>query len=323
MRPRALGLALVAAVFLLVLLPETAHAWTPGTHVHLGEALLRSLWLLPEGLRALLSSFPHDFLYGSIAADTSIAKKYAAAGRHSHSWQVGFEVLERARDDRLRAFAYGYLAHLAADTVAHNYFVPRQLATTASTTALGHSYWESRAEMYLGEAAPRRARELIMLDHSRSDAHLDAILSPTIFSIPTSRRIFRGMVRAADMESWQRVFQALAERSRWDLPEEIVASHLERSFDYVVDLLVRGRESEPLRLDPAGTAQLKWAKRLRRTALRGGGVTAAFVEAERHFGLPPSSLGYAAQVDPLLRPGVRQGGKALDERYTERRAAIN
>ena len=74
-----------------------------------------------------LRAFPYDFLYGSIAADTSIAKKYAAVGRHSHSWAVGFDILDRARDDALKAFSYGYLAHLAADVVAHNAFVPYQL----------------------------------------------------------------------------------------------------------------------------------------------------------------------------------------------------
>jgi hypothetical protein len=59
---------------LLVLLPAPAHAWTPGTHVYLGEAVLRSLGTLPGQIAELLRAFPHDFLYGSIAADTSIAK---------------------------------------------------------------------------------------------------------------------------------------------------------------------------------------------------------------------------------------------------------
>ena len=36
------------------LLPETAWAWTPGTHVFLGEAVLRSLALLPGGIAELL-----------------------------------------------------------------------------------------------------------------------------------------------------------------------------------------------------------------------------------------------------------------------------
>ncbi len=169
---------LLAALALVALVPSDAWAWTPGTHVFLGEALLRSSSLLPTATAELLRAFPYDFLYGSIAADTSIAKKYAAAGRHCHSWTVGFEILERARDEPLRAFSLGYLAHLAADVIAHNYFVPRQLAITSSTAALGHSYWENRFETHLGERPARRARELILLDHTRSDGHLDRILSP-------------------------------------------------------------------------------------------------------------------------------------------------
>src|SRR5581483_11409382 len=184
-----------------------------------------------------------------IAADTSIAKKYAPVGRHCHSWNVGFEILDNARDEPLRAFALGYLAHLAADSVAHNYFVPKQLAVTSSTSGLGHSYWESRFETHLGTECARRARELILIDHSRSDNLLDRVLSPTIFSTPTNRRIFRGMVVVADSESWQRIFQLMTEKSRWDLPAADVSTYLARSFDFIVDLLQRMDASEPYELD--------------------------------------------------------------------------
>lgn len=164
----------LAVLVVLALTPDALWAWTPGTHIHLGEAVLRSLALLPPATAALLRTFPQDFLYGSIAADTSIAKKYVPVGRHCHSWHVGFEILETARDDEpLRAFGLGYLTHLAADVVAHNFFVPRQLATTSSTAAIGHSYWESRFETHLGDGPPRRAREIVLLDHARADAHLD------------------------------------------------------------------------------------------------------------------------------------------------------
>ena len=149
---------------------------------------MRSMSLLPASVAELLTAFPYDFLYGSIAADTSIAKKYAAAGRHCHSWAVGFDVLDAARDEPSRAFALGYLSHLAADSVAHNYFVPMQLAVTSSTSSLGHSYWESRFDTHLGPDPAKRARELILIDHSRSDALLDRVLSPTIFSTPTNSR---------------------------------------------------------------------------------------------------------------------------------------
>jgi hypothetical protein len=295
--------AAITVVLLLLITPAVAHAWTPGTHILLGEAVLRSTALLPPNIASLLQAFPYDFLYGSIAADTSIAKKYARFGRHCHHWYVGLEILDRARDDTLRAFAYGYLSHLAADVVAHNWFVPHQLAVTSSTASIGHSYWESRFETHLGERHSRRAHEIILLDHARSDDHLDRILSPTIFSTHTNRRIFRGMVRVTDSESWQRIFALMAEKSRWDLAEQDVGAYLGRSFDYVIDFLRRADGSEPYAHDPSGDEPLRAAKAVRRTAIRAGGGDAAVEAATRHFGLPRSSLGFtAALADPLYVP---------------------
>ena len=293
----------VLAATALVLLPTPAFAWTPGTHVFLGEAVMRSLDLLPAAIAELLRAFPYDFLYGSIAADTSIAKKYAPAGRHCHSWTVGLEIYDGAEDEPLRAFALGYLAHLAADSVAHNYFVPRQLAITSSTSALGHSYWESRFETHLGSEFARRARELILIDHSSSDQLLDRVLSPTIFSTPTNRRIFRGMVIVADNESWQRIFHLMKERSRWDLPEPDVARYLARSYDYIIDLLRRMDAAEPFRLDPSGDEALRLAKRVRRRVLREAGEEQLFEEADRYFGLPATGLDYSSTFgEPLYLP---------------------
>lgn len=296
-------LPLVGGAVLVALLPDVAWAWTPGTHVFLGEAILRSVSFLPGVVADLLRAFPHEFLYGSIAADTSIAKKYAPAGRHCHSWAVGFEIHDAAKDDPLRAFSLGYLAHLAADTVAHNYFVPRQLALTSSTASLGHSYWESRFETHLGERSSRRARDLILVDHGNADALLDRILSPTIFSTSTNRRIFRGIVHAADAESWQRIFQMMLENSRWDLTDDEVGVYLVRSFDFIVDLLRRFDSAEPYGLDPSGEAPLRLAKRVRRHALRHGGPDEVRERADEHFSMPKTKLAFAATLtDPLYVP---------------------
>lgn len=304
--PWARWLPCAAVAWLLVaLLPSQAWAWGPGTHIFLGDAVLRNLALLPGAVAALLQAHPKDFLYGSIAADTSIAKKYARFGRHCHSWNVGFEILEKARDEPLQAFAYGYLAHLAADSVAHNCFVPHQLAITESTSALGHSYWESRLESHLGERFPRKARQLIEIDHSRSDGHLDLILSPTIFSTPTNRRIFRGMVVVNDNESWQRVFALMVDNSRWDLTEPAVGSYLETSYDFVMDFLSRDARSVPFGYDPSGEHALRRAKHVRRAALRAGGDEAARVDAQREFGLPAHGLTFARTLPAPLYPPAR------------------
>lgn len=296
---------LLAAV-VMVAWPSTAWAWTPGTHVFLGDALLRNLTLIPSALAELLAAYPADFLYGSIAADTSIAKKYAEVGRHCHSWRIGMEIHDEATPPRLRAFALGYLAHLAADVVAHNFFVPRQLAVTSSTTALGHSYWESRIDTHIGDTWPRRARELIMIDHGAADRHLDRILSPTLFGTPTNRRIFRGMVYVTDTDSWQRIFQLVSENSRWDLTDADVGRYLARSFDYIVDLFQRWEASEPLGYDPSGELPLRQAKQVRRAARRQGGDIRAALAADRMFGLPATPLRHAASLEfPLFTPRVK------------------
>jgi len=301
--PAAVARCCALAVVALVVAPAIAHAWTPGTHVFLGEAVIRSLALLPPAIAELLREFPYDFLYGSIAADTSIAKKYAPVGRHCHSWNVGMEILDGARDEPLRAFGLGYLAHLAADSVAHNYFVPKQLAVTSTSSGLGHSYWESRFETHLGTDCARRARELILIDHSRSDGLLDRVLSPTIFSTTTNRRIFRGMVIVADNESWQRIFQLMKDASRWDLPDDDVGRYVARSYDFIIDLLQRMDRAEPFKLDPSGDDALRMAKQVRRRVLREGGEDRLYAEADRYFGMPTTALPFSKQLrQPLYVP---------------------
>jgi zinc dependent phospholipase C len=287
----AVGLAGVA------LFPSVAHAWTPGTHVYLGESVLANLHQLTTAVADLLRAFPYDFLYGNIAADTSMAKKYAPVGRHCHAWHVGQEIFDLAHTDPLRAFGLGYLSHLAADAVAHNFFVPRQLVLTSSTAALGHSYWESRFDMHLGPAYASTAKELILQDHTPSDTHLDTIISPTLFSVGTSRRLFRGMVHLTESESWRWAFQLLLENTRWDLPDDDVERHMAVAFEYVMEMLAE-KDAAARRLDPAGDQALKLAKRMRREALHEGGRDdpARMLEAaEQHFGLPAPPLVYWRQ----------------------------
>ena len=55
---RALG-ATVTALLLIALCPADAFAWTPGTHILLGDAVLRSApTLLPAAVAALLRAYP-------------------------------------------------------------------------------------------------------------------------------------------------------------------------------------------------------------------------------------------------------------------------
>jgi hypothetical protein len=297
-----LAAALATLGLVVLVFPEPLHAWTPATHIYLGESVLANLQYLPVAVAELLRAFPFDFLYGNIAADSSIAKKYAPIGRHCHYWHVGQEIHDLADSDALRAFGLGYLCHLSADTVAHNYFVPRQLVLTSSTASVGHSYWESRIDTHLGEGYTRAARDVIRIDHSIADAHLDRLISPTIFSVRTNRRLFRGMVHLTDMEGWRRSLQVARELSRWDLNDADVERHLALSFDSMVEVL--GENAPAARtLDPSGEHPLRIAKELRRRALREGirrNSDRLHQVAEEHFGLPDRALRYWPQVAEKL-----------------------
>jgi hypothetical protein len=292
MTPARVLAALLVIALWAICDPIAAFAWTPGTHIFLGETILANLHLLPPTIANLLQAFPYDF----------------------HYWNVGQETFDQAPSESLRAFGLGYLSHLAADTIAHNYFVPRQLVLTTSTRSMGHTYWESRIETHLGGHFARRAREIIQRDQSEADLHLERIISPTLFSVRTNRRIFRGMVHLTHTRSWHRAMQAAADRSRWLLTDRDVERHLGIAYDVTVDMLAgaeSGAEAAKVRsLDPNGAQALRAAKRLRRRELEHGslGSPSRLLEvAEESFHVRAMELGHWA-ASSVERPWLREPG---------------
>ncbi len=306
---RVLLSALAVALGWLTLAPEPVFAWGPATHVAIGEAVLSSLYLVPPGIRAILERYPLHYLYGSVAADISFAKKYVPEGRHCHNWHVGEEIFHTADSEHMVAVGLGYLSHLAADTVAHNTFVPRQLLLTSTIQALGHTYWEHRMDMHVGEDFLNLARHIVVNhDHSEADALFDEVLSRTVFSFGTNRRIFRGMIRFQGHERWQRIFGQVLANSRYDLPNPVVDQYFERSFEYVIGYLRDRDDSPAAQLDPVGDLNLKLAKKVRRRALSDHTAEHPYVleeMADAFFGFPEEPLVYWPQInDPEFASGI-------------------
>ena len=209
--------------------------------------------LLPPTVADLLRAFPFDFLYGNIAADSSIAKNFAPVSRHCHHWHVGQEIHDLAPTDALRAFGLGLPVATSPPTPSRTTTsCPGSWRVTSSRSGLGHAYWESTVrDAPRRRVSPGTAKEVIQLDHTPADAHLDQIISPTIFSVRTNRRLFRGMVHLVETRSWQRAFRMARAHSRWDLPDEDVEQHMALSYEFVMEML---GDDRPLarRLDPGG-----------------------------------------------------------------------
>lgn len=302
----------VAALLLILLAPDPAAAWGPATHVYLSTEILRSLHLLGAPTAALLAAHPEKFVYGSMAPDISLAKKYAEVGRHSHYWHVGWEIWEEAKGrPPLRAAALGYLTHLAADVVAHTSFVPRMLLVTSSTRSVGHSYWEHRMDAGLGPRYMASARRLVAdrEDHREADRLFSAVKSRTLFSFETNRQIFEGLVQLSYADGWQSLFDTVVDNSRWGLRREERRRYLRHSFEAVADFLVSRESARVASGDPTGEEEIPAAKKRRRRVLRSGGWRDPSVLEEAADELFPLPAGDTPHWDRRTGPGSGGGAE--------------
>ncbi|WP_321531155.1 zinc dependent phospholipase C family protein [uncultured Desulfuromonas sp.] len=254
-------LTITTGLFVL-LLPDCAWAWGFGVHLQLGNRLLENLSLLSPALQHLLTYYSADFLYGSISADITLGKKYTHYLKHCHSWNMGFKVLDAAENDAQRACAYGYLAHLAADTVAHSYMVPFKMIRSYNTVLLNHAYWELRFESQIPDQIWQEARLLAWLDFKQHDQLLRRVLVNTLFSFGTNKRLFNSMLLISRIRRWQKLLQTVDRHSSWVVGEEERKEYLELAFQAVVSIL--SDENSPfLQADPTGERAINSAQKIR------------------------------------------------------------
>ena len=121
-----------------------------------------------------------------------------------------------------RAFAYGYLSHLASDVYSHNHFVPCRLVTCYEARALRHLYWEARFD----GAQPGNRWQLVgqVMAHRYDDCDdvVERVVERTLFSFRTNKRIFSSLMAVQQLEQWHAMVRQVANRSRYDLsPREV------------------------------------------------------------------------------------------------------
>lgn len=244
--------------------PIDAHAWGPAVHVDLALHVLANAAAFAPPLRRLLQRYPNDFIYGNLSADIILGKKFIDYYYHCHNWRVGLEVVEHAKTDAHKAFAMGYLCHLAADVVAHNVFVPDKLVRTYQTVTARHAYWELRYDLRYDAELVQRGYTIAKHYHAPNDALLVEVLRDTLFSFKTNKRIFNGLLRLQKHARVQRLIRRIGERSPLALDEKRAKNYEQLSRRAVLDVLHDMEEAPPFRADPAGLIKLDTANALRR-----------------------------------------------------------
>ncbi len=235
---------------------DAVFAWGPATHVGLAGSVLEQLGLLPTAIAALLARHRIAFVYGNIAADMVFAKRLSRVKQFCHHWSTGFRLLEAARGEEDRAFAYGYLSHLAADTVAHGKFVPRQIVLSGSTVNLGHLYWELRADSLQPETSWVSLRSVIQWNHAAHHSLMATQLQDTFLPFHLNRICFDRMNAVASHPCFRGAVAQCARLSPVSLSCSLVDGYRGESIDRTVDVLTNGHRSTLLREDPNGTSAL-------------------------------------------------------------------
>ena len=194
----------VVAALLLV-------AWGPGHHLEFAERVYRRRReLLPRDVAGLLHEERDAYLYGNLAADIINFKGYGGAYGHCHRWKIIDDMRALATEPREEAFILGYLSHLAADTIAHNHFVPYHLARFARTRGLGHLYWEMSADRFV---PAERWSIVTRLKSQPALNDLDDLVNRTVpkkaLSMGTNKLIFNHVLLVSERERWRRGMQEL------------------------------------------------------------------------------------------------------------------
>lgn len=257
-------------IFLIIaaiatLFPGDAFAWGGGIHLQLGTQVLDNLGMLSKDVAALLTNHPKDFLYGCIAPDITVGKKYTHYLLNCHRWGIGRTLLKEAETDHQRACAYGYLCHLAADTVAHNYFVPYKIIRSFAAITMKHAYWEMRFEGFVEKEIWELAHVVCRADQRGNDELLRNVLTTTLFSFGTNKRIFNSIMVMARMDKLQKIMQTLSGKSRYQLAEADRDEYMRLASEAVFDSLLHLDESKFMRVDPTGEKALAAADKLRRS----------------------------------------------------------
>lgn len=249
-------------IFVYLLFPEDAKAWGPGAHMSYALHALKHIQQLAPSIAVLLQAHPQAFLYGTVAADIILGKKYAGDLYHCHHWDVALPLLKKTKTTEERAFIYGYLGHLAVDTVAHNFYVPYKIIFSYQSLTKRHTYWEMRFDERIDPKVWESIADIAGRDFAHLDQFLEKNLKKALFKFSTNKKIFDSLLLLQRMKKWRQASSIMAKRSAYALPDSEVRSFRRLCCEVLVEFLQDPDNARVLQADPSGNLKLLYAKEM-------------------------------------------------------------
>jgi hypothetical protein len=252
-------------IALAVFAPEPAFAWGPVTHVALGVQVLATVITPDHPLQATLANLPEIFLYGSLAPDIVQGRRLQSRlRRHSHNWDTGLGLLKSAHGREEQALAYGYLAHLAADVVAHNYFLPARFIGRFESGIGSHLYTEARFDTFQERGYREILVKLLTVDFHLLNRALKRAIDSPLFSFTAHQKIFEGGLKR--IRQFDNVMRAMGGPDEAEQEDFGLFNHA--SCGAIGGILGSLRDAPACRFDPMGADAIHSALNLRRKLQR-------------------------------------------------------
>jgi hypothetical protein len=278
-------LLIITLAVIAALLPVQAFAWGPGVHLALGNSVLANLSCLPPLLGGLLSHHREAFLYGCLSADIFVGKGTNFQPGHSHNWVTGLKLLNSAKEPRVTAYAYGYMTHLAADVVAHNYYVPNTLWTMPSGGKISHVYVEVQADRSF-ETERESALGLFRKPNKDTDRTLLSAMEKKRLPFMFKKQLVKSSLLVTGFKEWGTSLRLADRILPWSKPSR----HLDEMYDLsrrvVFDLLADSKNTVAYTFDPIGSRNLRLVKELRIEHPKARTKATLFVPHEHLTNLP-------------------------------------
>jgi len=242
-----------------LVLTDSAWAWGPAIHTAIACNMLNDLSAILPSIASVIQSFPLEYIYGNMAADFFLGKGQKKRDGHSHNWETGLKILNEVRDDNEAAYTYGFLSHLAADIVAHNYFVPDLIHRISSWKKMGHVYSEIVADRYMGPFYMRMARDILSTERLECDRLFKSVAIRNRRGLKTKKHIFTQTVKVSDYLYYLPQIPSFKKKSRYMVSQDHLEIMTELSCRLVKHILSYPDTSPCLSYDPIGSRNIRLA----------------------------------------------------------------